>query len=233
MPAPVQIFFHGGGWRSMSKEEFGYVARSFHRKGAITLVPNYALLPDTTLDEMVLQCRAAVAWAWNNVHRYGGDRTRIFISGHSAGAHLVSMLATTDWTAYENCWPNIVKGVTAISGFYELEAARHSFVFRPFLKADEVARNSPFGKQVGVRTPFIISLGAHESRETHRQSRLYADYLAEIGMPSEHIVVEGHNHYSVTRTIRWAKQSAGKWAWAEADWGALSRTCFRALRARP
>ena len=198
IPAPVQIFFHGGGWRSMSKDDYGYLAAMFRRRSVVTVVVDYALCPTHTLDELARQCRNSVAWVWNNVAAYGGDRTRIFISGHSAGAQAAGMIALTDWSTYGDLPPNVVKGVTAISGCFDLEPVGLSAPYRPLgWTAEQVARNSPLNLEPPPRIPFIVALGAHETQEMHRQSRRYAEMLQQAGIEYEYHSVAGHNHYSV------------------------------------
>ncbi len=85
--SPINIFYHGGYWRALHKDDFSYVASAVHEAGAATVVVNYALVPEVSFDELVRQCRAALAWVWRNADRFGGDREKIFVSGHSAGGH--------------------------------------------------------------------------------------------------------------------------------------------------
>lgn len=198
IPAPVQVFFHGGGWRSMSKDDYGYLAATFHKHSAVTVVVSYALCPAHTLDELVRQCRNAVAWIWSNVAAYGGDRTRIFISGHSAGAHAAAMIALADWSTHGSLPPDVVKGITAVSGCYDLEPLRLSGPYASLgWTAEQVARNSPLKLSPPARMPFILAHGAHETAEMQRQSRLYGEMLRSSGVEFEYYSVAGHNHYSV------------------------------------
>lgn len=197
-PAPVQMFFHGGGWRSMDKETYSYIARAFHRHGAMTVIVNYALCPSVTIDELVRQCRESVVWTFRNAARFGGDNTRIFISGHSAGAHVAAMMATTDWKTYDDLPVDPIKGVTAISGLYELEAVRLSSTYSPLgFSQEQVVRNSPVALPPPGRMPYIVALGAHESREFHRQSQIYFEFLRQAGIECTYYAVAGHHHYSV------------------------------------
>ena len=75
-PAPIQVFIHGGYWKMLSKDEFSYVARAFSPKGAATVVVNYGLIPTIDMDELVRQCRAALAWTYRNAASFGGDPER-------------------------------------------------------------------------------------------------------------------------------------------------------------
>lgn len=96
-PLPVLIFVHGGGWFTGDKDFFGVhrgVARALARRGYVVVVPNYRLSPEVKHPVHVQDVGRAFAWTMKNVARHGGDPSRVILMGHSAGAHLVSLLAT-------------------------------------------------------------------------------------------------------------------------------------------
>ena len=107
--APVLIYVHGGFWCLRTSKEFGFVARGPVSRGVATVVTNYDLCPRVTIDEIVRQTRAAVAWAHKNAANFGGDPDRIHVAGHSAGGHLVAMLLTTDWEGEYGLPGDVVK----------------------------------------------------------------------------------------------------------------------------
>src|SRR5690606_32936924 len=86
-------------WRALSKDDGSFMAPAFVAAGAAVVSVNYSLAPGAPLDEIVRQCRAAIAWTARNIHRYNGDPRRLHASGSSAGAHLVGMLLADDWQA--------------------------------------------------------------------------------------------------------------------------------------
>jgi arylformamidase len=61
------------------------------------------------MDELVRQCRAAIAWVHHNAPSFDGDPNRIYVSGHSAGGHLVAMLMSTDWKAFGGLPVDVIK----------------------------------------------------------------------------------------------------------------------------
>ena len=79
--APILIFFHGGYWRMLSSKEFSCVALGPAPAGVTVVNVNYSLCPKVTIDEIVRQARAAVAWTYRHAEDFGGDRERIFVSG--------------------------------------------------------------------------------------------------------------------------------------------------------
>jgi arylformamidase len=195
--APVHVFIHGGYWHRLDKSDFSYVARGFAPAGAAVVVINYALMPSVTLDELVRQCRAALAWVHRHAKSFAGDPDRISISGHSAGGHLVAMLMTTDWPAF-GAPPDLVKSGCAISGLYDLEPIRLCYLNDVLkLTPDDAARNSP------VRVPppraghLTLAVGGLEGDEYHRQTGDLARAWGERGFTSEVMDLPGEDHFTI------------------------------------
>jgi acetyl esterase/lipase len=124
---PVLFFVHGGAWTVMSKDDvfgvlgYGTIARCLARRGLVVVLPNYRLSPHVRHPEHIKDVARAFAWTCRNAARYGGDPKRIFVGGHSAGGHLVSLLATDPaYLEAEGRRPEDIRGVIAISGVYNL-----------------------------------------------------------------------------------------------------------------
>ncbi|HUT50672.1 MAG TPA: alpha/beta hydrolase [Alphaproteobacteria bacterium] len=92
-PRKTLIFIHGGGWRRGTKDRYGFVGRSFSQAGYVVVLVNYRLYPQVRFPAFVDDAARAVAWVRTNVRRYGGDPDRIYLMGHSAGAHIAALLA--------------------------------------------------------------------------------------------------------------------------------------------
>lgn len=89
--SPVLIFVHGGNWNSGKKETYGFFGKNFARKGVVTVIPGYNLSPKANYDEMTKQIAEAITWVQENIDQYGGDVSQIYLTGHSAGGHLVAL----------------------------------------------------------------------------------------------------------------------------------------------
>ncbi|MBX3135973.1 alpha/beta hydrolase, partial [Candidatus Obscuribacterales bacterium] len=95
-PAPILVFVHGGGWRRGSKDLQRSKGVSYAENGIVTICTNYRLAPDVMHPKQVEDVAAAVSWAKQHATEYGANPERIFVMGHSAGAHLVDLLGTND-----------------------------------------------------------------------------------------------------------------------------------------
>ncbi|MFA0962684.1 alpha/beta hydrolase [Roseivirga sp. BDSF3-8] len=92
--APVLLFVHGGNWNSGNKETYNILGRNFARKDVVTVIPGYTLSPDASYEEMAQQIAEAVRWTLDSIGKYKGDPQRVYLTGHSAGGHLVALVAT-------------------------------------------------------------------------------------------------------------------------------------------
>jgi arylformamidase len=200
--APIQVFIHGGYWRALAKSEFSFVARAFVPAGVATVVMDYALIPAVDMDELVRQCRAAVAWVHRNAVSFGGDPQRLYVSGHSAGGHLTAMLLATDWPAFAGLPPDVVKGGCGISGLYDLEPIRLSYLNETLgLTPDAARRNSPAHLVPASQAPLLLPVGALEGPEYLRQTRELAAAWRPHGVPCEVMEMPGIHHFSIVSQL--------------------------------
>ena len=202
--APLYVFIHGGYWYSLDKADYSYVAEGFRPHGIATAVNNFGLAPDTTMDEIVRQNRAALAWLWRNARTYGADPDRIYVCGHSAGGHLAVMLLATDWPAFGTGLPkDLVKGACSIGGLFDMEAIRLSFLNKTLkMSREEAERNAPLAQRYPVSAPLSLVVAVDETPEYHRQSQAMAGLWKKLGYPVDLLVPQGLNHFDVVNQLR-------------------------------
>src|SRR6185295_14458485 len=161
--APVHVFVHGGYWQRLDKSDSSFVARGLQPSGMAVVVINYALIPTVDMDELVRQCRASIVWVHRHAASFGGDPNRIFVSGHSAGGHLAAMLMSTDWSAFAGLPADVVKAGCGISGLYDLEPIRLSYLNETLgLTMETARRNSPVHLVPASAGPLLLPVGALE-----------------------------------------------------------------------
>lgn len=159
---PVLMFFHGGGFQYGYKEWAGFTAPAIVTLPAIYISVSYRLTPPTDYPENVKDGFRALRWVAENIASYGGDPGRIFAGGHSAGAHIASLMALRpDWLAEEGLPPDALRGVFPVCGIFRARMIdAHWTVDHPPRLTDvddapvELARNA--------RTPFYIVWGGEE-----------------------------------------------------------------------
>ena len=192
------MFIHGGYWRALDKRDFSFLAPAAVDAGVSLAVVNYDLCPNVTMEEIVRQMLRASRWLWLHAEDYGMDQDRLYVSGHSAGGHLVAMLMCALWPAFDARLPrDLWKGGLAVSGLYDLRPLVHVEWLNGDLRLDEASalQVSPAFMPPASRAPVMTCVGGDESSEFRRQNRLLGErwraaFAGDIPMP-------GRNHFSV------------------------------------
>ena len=200
--APLHVFIHGGYWRRFSARDHVFLAPALVEAGLCTVFVNYELCPTVSIDEIVRQVRAAIAWAWRHGAELGADPSQLTISGHSAGGHLVAMALETDWEGVYGLPADLIKGAVAISGLFELGFLPYSYV-QPKVQVtwDQVRRLSPIHHIPASAPPLLVAVGRDETGEFRRQSR---DFLAAwhgAGLPGSWLEPPDKHHLTVLEEI--------------------------------
>ena len=210
--APVHVFIHGGYWRLLSKDESSFAAPSFVGSGASFVALNYALAPSVGLDEIVRQCRAAIAWLYRNARRLGGDPERIFVSGSSAGGHLVAMLLAHGWQGGFGVPGDVLKGGCAVSGIFDLEPLLRCSINETLgMDAATARRNSPLLLPPRRGAAVVVAWGEVETREWKRQNLEYASRWGSCGA----VEIPGRNHYDLILDLNDPRSRLGRLALAQ------------------
>jgi arylformamidase len=201
--SPIQIFIHGGAWRSGSAKDWAFPADMFVHRGAHFVVPDFVSVTEAggNLSAMAEQVRSAIAWTYRNAERFGGDRERIFLSGHSSGAHLGGVALTTDWKRL-GLPSDLVKGGVMLSGMYDLRPVRLSARSR-YVHFDDPTEEalSPQRHVDRLHARLVMAYASLDSPEFQRQSRDFAAAVKAAGKPVELLVARGYNHFEAPETL--------------------------------
>jgi arylformamidase len=186
---PVLIYIHGGYWRTGNKEDNCNFVPIFTRRGATVVLVEYDLCPQVTVTDIVRQTRSSIAWVYKNIILYGGNPTKLFVSGHSAGGHLTAMAIAHDWTK-EKLPADLIKGAVATSGVYDLDMVM------------EIAKqNSPFLNPPRVNCPLLVAVGGAEPKGWQQMSKDYFEFCKQHGMKVEYLVEPDANHYTMSEHL--------------------------------
>ncbi|MGB7302110.1 MAG: alpha/beta hydrolase [Burkholderiaceae bacterium] len=195
--APVNVFIHGGAWRSGTAAQYAFLADLFVNAGMHLVLPDFDWVQDRNSDLLPIadQVHRAIAWVAAHAGEFGGDSTQIYLSGHSSGAHFAGAALTS-------LPPGLIRGSLLCSGMYELEpvslSARSSYVnFSPA----SLQQLSPMRVVDQIATPLVVAYGDHETPEFQRQSQDFFDALKPRAASTELIIARGYNHFEVLETM--------------------------------
>jgi acetyl esterase/lipase len=190
--APVFIFLHGGGFREGDRRQYGYVAGPLAPNGVVTVVASYRLLPDH-YPAQAHDTEAIVAWVHANIRRFGGAPGRIYVGGHSAGAIMSTLAALNrDWAARLRLPLDVIKGVVAVSGPYDLRQAT-GFVADYLPDPATRAVASPLLQVTAGAPPMIVAFGTLEAPYV-KGSPEFVDALVRVGAEARLIPLAGMQH---------------------------------------
>lgn len=207
--APIMLFVHGGGWAKGDKSAVWDKPELFCESGWLFASTNYRLVPDVTPADQVRDVAHAVAWLHDHAAEYGGDPERIFIMGHSAGAHLVALLSTCAKPLQETGLDLNALSGTIILDTAALDLVAHmERVAARWVYADAFGDDPEFWASVSPLAciqrdsglpPFLILIQGAQPRldGAHR----FADALTQAGTQAEVVYLPHHNHLAVNRNV--------------------------------
>jgi arylformamidase len=190
---PLALFIHGGYWRSLEPSMFSQMARGMNAHGITVAVSGYDLCPQVSIGQIIEQTQAACLFLWKKLGR------RVMVSGHSAGGHLAACMVATDWKKLDAAAPaDLAPAGYAVSGLYDLEPLTHLASNADFkLDTAEARRISPLFWPVARGRVLDAVVGALESSEFLRQSKIVADGWREKGVETRYEAIAGLNHFTV------------------------------------
>ncbi len=202
--APINVFIHGGAWRVGSASAYGFPAELFVNAGAHFVVPDFAPVTDLGGDLVAMtdQVRSAVAWVHRNAKSFGGNPDRLYISGHSSGAHLAGVVLITDWRKDFGLPADTVKGGLLCSGMFDLKPVRLSARSR-YVKFTDAMEDALSAQRHldRLNTPLVLAHGTFETPEFQRQTRDFAQAVKGAGKPVQLLVAQGYNHFEILETL--------------------------------
>jgi arylformamidase len=190
--APTLLFIHGGYWQTRAKEVFSLFAACPMAHGINVALIGYTLAPDATLEQIVAEIHAGIDFLATQLPGLGADAKAIVASGWSAGGHLTAMAMTNSH----------IKGGVAISGIYDLEPIRHSYL-NVKLGLDEAMshRYSPMMQPGGPMKPLALVVGGAELPLLRKQTSDFAGHRAKYGLPVAYEEIPGTNHFTIMNEL--------------------------------
>jgi triacylglycerol lipase len=172
--------------------------------GMVGVNINYRLAPENMWPSGIEDLTQVLGWLKTNVARYGGDPTKIFLWGHSAGAaHVADFVAQAATTGRE---PGVA-GAILTSGFYDL--GKEVSVWKTYYGDDvsTYAERSSLPGLLKTATPLLVTDAELDPEMFQAQANLLAAERSKIGKPVQRVHLQGHSHISETFAVGTADHS--------------------------
>lgn len=208
---PVVVFFYGGAWQEGSRSDYLFVAEALTQRGYVVVVPDYRVYPEVKYPEFVNDGAAAVAWTAANIDRFEGDRSNIFLMGHSAGAHIAAMLALDSvYLDAQKVPQRSVKGLIGLAGPYDFLPLTEPNVIALFATEPNLALTQPIhyaSTRPAVATPPILLMHGDDDKRVYPKNSINLSRdLRAAGAKVELDLLPGVSHTEIiakfTRILR-------------------------------
>ena len=195
--SPILVFIHGGYWKGLDKSSYSFVAEPFVESGVTVAVINYRLLPSVNMSELMNDVEMAIEWVQRESDRFNGAGNSIALSGHSAGGHLALISYLKNRSIASK-----VKALCCISGIYDLEPIRNSYLNEELqLQREDVTTYSVRNMDLSeIQSPTLISVGADETDFFIEESQELYKAAGSVA-PVTYLESEARNHYQIVHGL--------------------------------
>lgn len=199
---PVIVFFYGGSWDSGSKDAYLFVAEALTSKGFITVIPDYRIYPDVIYPEFLNDGAKAFQWTKDNIEKYGGDVNKIFVAGHSAGAHIAAMLAFDQtWLATQELSTTSIRGFIGLAGPYDFLPLTSARLKEIFPSADIQASSQPIRYARGNGPSAFLLAGDADTIVNIKNTRNFSARIRESKGRIQEKYYAGMGHIKIVTVL--------------------------------
>ncbi|MCR9260966.1 MAG: alpha/beta hydrolase [Pseudomonadaceae bacterium] len=201
------VFFYGGAWTSGDRLDYEFIASALTEAGFIAVIPDYRLHPEVVFPGFVDDAAAAVCWVLKNIDQYGGRTDHVAVMGHSAGAHIASLIHYDESHLARHC-----PGTGQSAAFIGL-AGPYDFLplVSPTMQAifPEKTRNDsqPVNFVDGNEGPALLMHGMLDVRAKPRNSAALAEQIRQAGGAVDLKIYDKQEHIDVllafATPLRW------------------------------
>lgn len=195
---PVVVFFYGGGWKNGDRGDYRFVAEALVKRGYVVVIPDYRLYPAVSFPGFIEDGARALRWVHENAGRYGGDPDRLYLGGHSAGAHLGAMLALDRrYLQAEGLDTDIIRGFFGLAGPYAFDPMKYRSTRDIFATADTQEDAQPVSFVTDKAPPMLLLHGTDDGTVYPVNSRELAKALRDKGVPVRHVEYADTGHIAI------------------------------------
>lgn len=206
---PVVVFLYGGGWKAGDKAMYRFVGAALAERGFTVVIPDYRVYPAVLFPAFIDDAAASIAWTKAHVAAYGGDPDRIFLIGHSAGAHIAAMLTLDrSYLGAVGLDPDrTIAGTIGLAGPYDFLPLNDAELDDIFAPAGDPRTTQPISFARANAPPMLLMTGENDNTVYPRNSRALADRIAALGGRATFVSFKGVGHVTIvaalSRVLSW------------------------------
>jgi acetyl esterase/lipase len=201
----VVVFFYGGRWSMGAKEGYRFAGAALSGRDFITVIPDCRKYPEVKFPAFVEDGARAVSWTYDHIAAYGGDPSRIHLSGHSSGAHIAGLLAAdAHYLAAEGKDRSaVIRDFAGLSGPYDLTPDEPDLmdIFGP---PENYPRMQITTFIDGKQPPMLLLHGASDTTVKRCNLDRLQDRIREKGGSVRSIVYPETGHIDLVLALSWA-----------------------------
>jgi acetyl esterase/lipase len=198
---PIVVFFYGGSWQNGNRGDYLFVGEALASRGFVAVLPDYRTWPETGFPGFIDDAAAAVRWARDHASEYGGDPSRLFLTGHSAGAQIAVLLATDGrYLAAQDLGKRDVRGVIGLAGPYDFLPLSDPTLEAIFPDAMRSA-SQPINFVHGDEPPMFLAAGTRDTTVDPGNTDRLAARLSAAGDRVEVKHYRGLSHASLIGVV--------------------------------
>ena len=195
---PVVVFFYGGAWQNGRRQDYRFVAATLARRGMVVVVPDYRLFPQARFPAFIEDAALAVAAVRCAAPGWGGDADRVFLAGHSAGAHIAAMLALAPrFLAAVGEDRAHLAGMVGLAGPYDFLPIQDEDIRAVFAGAADPRETQPVAHVDGRNPPMLLLHGGADRTCYPRNSLALAARVRAAGGAAEARIAPGVGHIGI------------------------------------
>jgi acetyl esterase/lipase len=200
-PRPVVVFFYGGSWQTGNRANYLFVGQALSSRGYIAVLPDYRTYPETAFPGFVDDAAAAVRWSRDHAREFGGDPARLFVMGHSAGAHLAALVTLDSrYLAAQSMSKADLRGMIGLAGPYDFLPIEDPVLLNVFPAATR-EESQPINFVSGNEPPMFLAAGTADHTVDPGNTDRLAAALREHGNAVEVKHYAGYSHVRIISAL--------------------------------
>lgn len=199
---PVVVFFYGGSWDSGNRTSYKFIGEAMTSQGFIAVIPDYRVYPEVLFPGFMEDPAKAAKWVKLHAAEFGGDPERVFLAGHSAGAHIAAMLVLNpEFLAEQNSKPGDFAGMIGLAGPYDFLPLKSNRLKTIFGTEDQLAKSQPINFVTGNNPPMLLMVGTKDGTVWPRNTYNLAAKIKAAGGPVEVAEFPGYGHVDMAAKL--------------------------------